>query len=205
MESNPRKPWTYDEFCSFIDLCQGIRKKIFIFLWLSGCRPSEAKRLLWTDINYDEKIIILRTGKKHDKVRQFPLTDDLSALLHSIKPETIYVFSEDGKEINNDQLYHYCKKRMKKLGLLKLTPYGTRHGFGTKLANQNVNAFHIARFMGHSDKSNQTKKINKQKKTRKTKINLFHFCPFIGPFLYKHDHAVRAFRKKSIARNFKPS
>lgn len=49
------------------------------------------------------------------------------------------------------KLFHYCKKRMVRLGAIGFTTYGIRHGFANRLAKQNVNLIYIAELMGHSD------------------------------------------------------
>lgn len=149
-EKNHRSAWTHDIFKMFIKECSGNHKNIFTFLWLTGCRPMELKNLKWTDIDYDEKNITLRCGKNSNVSRKFPLTKELDKFLHKIKMDSVYVFTENKKQVNNDALYHYCKKRLKPLGLNKYTVYGIRHGFGTKLAKQGISAFYIAQLMGHS-------------------------------------------------------
>lgn len=161
--ANPRKPWTFEIFKRFIDQCSGVEKSIFIFLWLTGCRPMEVKNFKWTDINYDEKLIYLRCGKNKEVVREFPLTKEIDILLHSLKIDSVWVFSKDKKQISNDRLYHYCKKRFKRLGINNLSPYGARHGFGTKLANEGVSAFYIASLMGHKKLETTQKYIHSEK------------------------------------------
>lgn len=148
-EANQRKPWTYEVFCKFIKLCEGVEKDIFQFLWLTGCRPIEAKNLKWTDINYDKKVITVRCGKNAEISRNFPITKELDVFFHNLKFDSNFVFSKNKKQINNDTLYQYCKKRLISLGLNEYTVYGIRHGFGTKLAQAGVSSFYIAELMGH--------------------------------------------------------
>jgi integrase/recombinase XerD len=152
VEQNPFKPWTPEIMARFILLTDGIWKKIFQFLWLTGCRPMELKNLRWSDIDYENQTIKFRCGKNSQISRNFPITNDIDRFLHDLKMNGSFVFAApDKKPINNDSLYHYCKKRMVKLGLIGFTVYGIRHGFGTRLARQGVSAFYIAELMGHSD------------------------------------------------------
>lgn len=148
-EANPKKPWTDDVFDKFITTCDGIYEKVFRFLWMTGCRPMELKNLKWTDIDYDEKTIKFRCGKNAQTVRFFPLTEQVDKLLHSLKPTALHVFVDGKNQINNDNLYHYAKHRLRPLNLNAYTVYGIRHGFGTKLAKSGVSAFYIAELMGH--------------------------------------------------------
>ena len=152
VEKNPYKPWSPELFEKFIAQTSGQWRNIFNFLWLTGCRPMEAKNLRWSDIDYDDQVLILRCGKNAYFTRKFPITKTLDQFLHTLKMNGPYVFADENRNpINNDQLYHYCKKRLNRLGCKSFTVYGIRHGFGTKLASQGVNSFYIAELMGHTD------------------------------------------------------
>lgn len=150
-ENRPHKPWPTDIFCEFILHTTGVHTDLFYFLWLTGCRPMEAKNLRWTDIDYENRLITLRCGKNSQIIRQFPLTDDVSKLLHQVKVDSLYIFSDHGQQINNDSLYYYCKDRMKRITTDKYTVYGIRHAFGSRLSEAGANAFHIAFLMGHTN------------------------------------------------------
>jgi len=149
-EKNPHLVWDEKDFHKFLKSTSGIYNKIFQFLWLTGCRPMEVKNLKWTDVNHDEGLLTLKCGKNAGVSRTFPITDDLSKLLHNIKLDSLFVFSDNKTQVSNDLLYHYCKTRLHDLGLKKYTVYGLRHTFGTKLADSGVNVFLIAHLMGHS-------------------------------------------------------
>lgn len=151
-EKNPFKPWSPELYEKFIGLCGGNWRNMFRFLWLTGCRPMELKNLRWTDVDYENQTIKFRCGKNSQISRNFPITNEIDKFLHGLQMNGSFVFTgSDKKPINNDSLYHYCKKRMVKLGLVGYTVYGIRHGFGTRLARQGVSAFYIAELMGHSD------------------------------------------------------
>lgn len=152
IEKNPYRPWSPELFEKFIAETSGQWKNVFNFLWLTGCRPMEAKNLRWVDIDYNEQSLVFRCGKNAHFSRKFPITKELDRFLHALKMNGPFVFADQNKkQINNDQLYHYAKKRLNRLGYKNFTVYGIRHGFGTKLSNQGVNAFVIAELMGHAD------------------------------------------------------
>lgn len=148
-EQNPFSPWPEEIFFKFIFLTEGVHTELFYFLYLTGCRPAEAKNLKWTDIDHDDGIITLRCGKNAQYTRYFPITDELSRLFHQMKPRSQYVFTFEGKQLDNQLLYHYCKDRMKQITDKKLTVYGIRHAFGTNLNAAGVNSLTIANLMGH--------------------------------------------------------
>jgi integrase len=147
VEKNPFKPWTQEIFDKFIKESDSEFKPIFEFLWMTGCRPIEAKNLRWTDVDFESQILTFKCGKNSAIRRKFPITKKLDQFLHCINMQGSHVFHQ----FNADNLYHHCKKRMNRLGLKNYTVYGLRHGFGTRLAKQGVNSFYIAELMGHSD------------------------------------------------------
>jgi integrase len=163
-EANHIKPWTKEVFDKFISKTDGVYKKIFHFLWLTGCRPMELKNLKWTDIDYDEKVIVFRCGKNAQVSRKFPIAVEVDKFLHNLKFDSNYVFTDNKTQINNDLLYHYCKTRLLELGLNNFTVYGIRHGFGTKLAKAGVSAFYIAELMGHAKLETTKRYIHSEKK-----------------------------------------
>lgn len=144
-------PWEKGQFEAFLKRTDGVFKKIFLFLWLTGCRPMELKNLKWTDIDYDQKTINFECLKNRGGKREFPLTQSVDRLLHSMRPDSLFVFSIKKKQINNDTLYQYCKQRLRTLGFKNLTVYGLRHAFACGLDRANINAFTIKELMGHSD------------------------------------------------------
>jgi integrase len=150
-EPNHFKFWNKEQFDIVLKQCTGSWRDCMIFLWLSGARIAEAKNLTWADIDLDNKIIYLKCDKNRSVKREFPLDDELSKLLHSIPCTGLFVFTNAGKQMNGDNLYQYVKKRLKRLGLKNLTPYGIRHSFANRLSEAGVNAFHIQKLMGHAD------------------------------------------------------
>lgn len=172
VESNPYKNWTQKEFNLFIASTDGAWSNLFRFLWLTGCRPIEAKNLKWTDIDYDSGVIIFNCGKNSSINRNFPITDELSVLLHQIEMQCAYVFSKDKKQINNDALYHYAKKRLKKLNLGHISVYGMRHSFAERLAKANVSPYYIQKLMGHSDIKTTMGYVHDDKNNLKQVLNL---------------------------------
>lgn len=157
------KPWPIDVFTQFLMLTTGIRTDLFYFLWLTGCRPMEAKNLRWTDINHDEKKIIFRCGKNAKVSREFPLTDEVSKILHNMRIDGLYIFSENKVQIDNSLLYHYCKDRLKHIGSSQYTVYGLRHTFGSRISAEGANAFDIADLMGHTKMETTKRYIHKDR------------------------------------------
>ncbi len=151
IEKNHFQFWNESQFNAVLKVSTGSWRNLIIFMWLTGARIAEAKNLKWTDVDYENKALFLRCDKNQSIKREFPLDADLDNFLHSVKCESLFVFSINGKQMNGDNFYQYVKKRLRRLGLHKLTPYGIRHSFANRLSVAGVNAFHIQKLMGHSD------------------------------------------------------
>lgn len=164
VENNHFSPWSAKDFEQFIKTTDGDLKYIFKFLWLTGCRPRELINLKWTDIDYEQKTIRFACGKNAQISRTFPMSKDIDALLHTLpKFNASNVFKFKEKVISSDNLYQACKHRLKRLGLEKLTVYGLRHGFATRMSDGGLNAFEIQYLMGHTDIKTTRKYVHENK------------------------------------------
>lgn len=148
---NPHKVWPETVFREFLSRTKDPHTRFFKFLWLTGCRPIEAANLKWTDIDWEKNSITLACGKNSEINRAFPITKELSKLLHEMKPERHHVFFYKNKPMNTGCLYVYVQDRLKHFTKEKYTMYGLRHTFGFRLNKAGANAFAIATLMGHSD------------------------------------------------------
>lgn len=176
IEENHFKPWSDDDFRLFIKRCDGVYKLYFLFMKVTGCRPVEAQRMLWTDINYDQGYIGFRSHKNKGVTRTFPLTPDVDKILHSIKKIGLNVFIDsEGRTLNSDRAYQYAKHRLNADGLRHLTPYGLRHTFANKLNDNDLNAFNIRDLLGHRDIKTTLNYLRKNDKKIGSKIKKIKF------------------------------
>lgn len=140
------------------------------FLFLTGCRPSEAVALQWKHIAEDcsqivfEQALIstgsgrkVRKGLKTQERRRFPCNEKLRNLLRSIKPENAngedLVFpSPEGKPIDfNNFRNRTWKVVLKGLGIEYRKVYQTRHTFITHaLETGKLDVKDVARLVGNS-------------------------------------------------------
>ena len=141
-ESNPYAPWPDDLFDRFIRLTDGVYTKIFLFLFLTGCRGGECMALKWEHIGTDK--LKLKCGKTKGKTRDFPISPDLRDLLSSIEKDSAYVFSINGHCPTTDNLYQYAKHRLNFLEASEYSPYGLRHAFGTSINDEGGSAHDVA-------------------------------------------------------------
>jgi integrase len=130
---------SYSHYASFVE-----------FLFLTGCRPSEAIGLQWKHIAKDCNYIRFEEyvttsgngiptrvqGSKNNKKRQFPCSEKLRNLLISIKPENpdiddLIFPSPKGKVINYNNFCNNAWNRIVDLIKPNTTPYSCRDTFIT--------------------------------------------------------------------------
>lgn len=134
--SDKRKGMNYQHYAPFVE-----------FLFLTGCRPSEAVGLQWQHIAEDYSKIhftgsiatykpIRIEGSKNNKKRWFPCSKRLSQLLQFLCPidveDEMPVFpSPKGKFINYNNFCNTAWKRIVQPIKSKTTPYSCRDTFIT--------------------------------------------------------------------------
>lgn len=139
------------------------------FLFLTGCRPSEAIALQWKNISRDyssihfERAVIttgsgrkMRDGLKTQERRRFPCNVKLQALLKSVKPENYtpakLVFPGfSGKVLNTASFRKTVwKPVLEGLNIEYRKPYQTRHTFITLALEHGLDAKDVAKLVGNS-------------------------------------------------------
>jgi integrase len=124
------------------------------FLSFTGARISEAKRAVWSDVDWQENTLQIHSVKVRgahdaDVTRVIPLNpalkQHLERLRHEQKPELtdrICVLSEC-----QGALTRACKL----VGCKRLTHHDLRHYFVTKCLQAGVDVFTLAKWVGHRD------------------------------------------------------
>ncbi|BAY34638.1 phage integrase [Nostoc carneum NIES-2107] len=140
------------------------------FLFMTGCRPSEAVALQWKHITNDfstirfEQAVVIsesgltsKKGLKTQKKRIFPANNRLAALLKSIKPDAVSgeakVFpSPEGTWIDAHNLTtRGWKGVIEKLdGIEYRKLYQTRHTFITMALKNGMDVKDVAKLVGNS-------------------------------------------------------
>lgn len=143
-------------------------KIVVRFFIKTGIRRKQLLDLIWSDINYEKKEILLSVkGSKNNREWYIPIDDQLIGDLRMIERETLKL-----REINNiDQVFNVCTfnpaycgnnmtdgqldgffRRLSDRVGSKITPHRMRHTLGCHLGNlENVNIFVLQDLFGHSD------------------------------------------------------
>ena len=143
-------------------------KAIFLFMFQTGCRPAEARALLWDDIDQKNMTVTIRHNfseeqhrniTKGKKERTIPITNDVYQMLQG-QPKLLrsdFVFHIQGHPYG-DNLNRIWQRACKLVGIKGITCYeGTRHSFASQLVNKGVSLAIIGEFLGHADKATTDK------------------------------------------------
>lgn len=126
-----------------------------IFLWLTGCRPGEARSLQWENLSFDRATATL-SRHKTDRTRRkrvIILCPMAIELLEMLRNSSEFVFlNSRGNPWKRYAVSGRMKRLRKKLGLpLSAKLYGCRHKFGTDAILKGVGIKTVAVLMGHAD------------------------------------------------------
>ena len=130
-------------------------KRICIFLLKTGARPCEATSLEYSDIDFTNNSVMLKSYKGAgglQRGRRVPLHPDALAVIPQSTPlPTTKVFLKEGSPYaTTKQIQYSFTSATRPLGISK-TPYALRHTFATNLARKGVPPKVIADLLGHSD------------------------------------------------------
>ena len=128
-------------------------KLILSFLYYAGLRLDEARNLKWPDLDFDRKIIHLKTAKG-EKERIIFLHDNLIAQLKFYKAnDSQLLFLSNLKRKYNKRSIELIVKTAAANSRInkKVTPHTLRHSFATHLLEAGVDIRYIQQLLGHKD------------------------------------------------------
>lgn len=134
-------------------------RQVLIFLWYTGCRPGEASKLRWQDVDFDRSLIVLKEHKtsrtqKTPRPRIIPLHPVVVGLLIQLRKrgEGDHVFLTHRKTPwTKDTLVHrVVRARTKAEVSSDAKLYGIRHAFGTRAIVSGVGLKTTSELMGHT-------------------------------------------------------
>jgi integrase len=164
------RKWAEGRYPSGRKVCPSDRKKrvrpssaarfrqVLVFLRFTGCRPGEAVRLRWQDIDLDARELVLRrhkTGKKTRKPRRVPLHPvvlKLLIFLRRLDQPGEHVFLTHRKTPwHRVSLAQRLRRVREAAGVAEDAKlYGLRHRFGTMAILNGVDLKTLAQLLGHA-------------------------------------------------------
>lgn len=153
--------WTQGEVDSVLEKLPTWAKHFFIFMYNTGCRPKEASKVKFSDVDFQRKLVKLRTAKGGSiRERKVPVGDELLEMVDGIRrdrkvksirhnDDPVFLNSH-GNPVHPEVFAEQVRIARRKLKLSdKLIPYGLRHTMCSTLADQNVGLPKIQAIAGH--------------------------------------------------------
>jgi integrase len=134
------------------------------FLFLTGCRPSEAIALRWRHIDAglaritfcEARVYGITKGTKTNKSRIFPINPKLRSLLNAIKPritrgDDLVFPSKNGLGIDEHNLVRrQWNGTLKELGITRRPLYNCRYTFISNCLGKGIQVQQVAAWVGNS-------------------------------------------------------
>lgn len=112
-----------------------------LFMFLTGCRPSEALAVREKDLDLKAATVIIRETKMNNGERKAHLPALLVATLANLEPvagRPLFVYR---KYID---MFWSWRRVVERAGIASLTPHCCRHGFATELLRRRVDVVTVA-------------------------------------------------------------
>jgi integrase len=147
-------------------LIAGCGKKTSTFLQLlkeTAMRCGEAKRIQWTDIDFERRTIRLNLPEKRSNARMWRISAKLTAMLNALPRKTERIFG-NGPITSTKMTFMRARRRLSnKLQnprLLKISFHTLRHWKATMLYHETGDIHYVKRFLGHKSIVNTEIYIN---------------------------------------------
>jgi len=136
-------------------LISGTGKKTSTFLQLlmeTAMRAGEGKSLLWTDIDFEKRLITLNQPEKGGNPRIWKVSPKLIAMLNALPRKNLKVFGDSSMNSSRTTFLKARKRLAAKLQnprLLKISFHTLRHWKATMLYHETKDPFYVKEFLGH--------------------------------------------------------
>ena len=137
------------------NLIAGSSKKVSTFLQLlkeTAMRSGEAKRLLWTDIDFERRIIILNQPEKNGLPRVWNVSSKLLKMLDALSRKSLRAFG-DGPINSIKTTFMKARRRLaaklQNPRLLQIHFHTLRHWKATTEYHRTKDPLHVMQFLGH--------------------------------------------------------
>ncbi|EMH39875.1 site-specific recombinase, phage integrase family [Helicobacter pylori GAM83Bi] len=163
-EATAIMPFNLEEVKTLIENAQSLRLKAFLTVaFLTGMRTGEQLALMWEDIDFNEKKIVINkslnelgsitTPKNKPSMREVDLLEPVGKILKELKESEPasekFVFISMPKRTTMFQ--RAFRALLKALNLKDRKLYTTRHTFASLMLSQGEEAMWVSKTLGHKD------------------------------------------------------
>jgi integrase len=151
---------TPEECDKLLSKADGILHDMIFTILRTGLRFGELIALMWTDIDFERKILTVQRGiakgrmgsTKGNKIRKIPLAADLLEMFAFRIRRSEYVFTDEkGQLLKQMPFCDRIRSLAKKAGIRRIGWHTLRHTFASQLANNGIAIQVIQALLGHSD------------------------------------------------------
>jgi site-specific recombinase XerD len=160
-ENNEVDRWlTEDEERRLLGNSPGWLREIIVFALNTGLRQDELLSLEWNRVNLLRKTILIQKTK-NNKPNTLPLNSIALNILmqkhegkvRSLKNDLVFI-SQSGTKIGKRNLIRAFAQALEKAEIKDFTFHCLRHTFATRLAQNGVDIYKIAKLLNHKDLKN---------------------------------------------------
>ncbi|MFA4744742.1 tyrosine-type recombinase/integrase [Helicobacter pylori] len=163
-EAKAIDPFSLEEVKTLLENAPSLRLKAFLALaFFTGLRTGEQLALMWEDINFNEKKIVINkslnelgqitTPKNKPSIREIDLLEPVGKILKELKESEPankkFVFISMPKRTTMFQ--RAFKTLLRALNLKERKLYTTRHTFASLMLSQGEEAMWVSKTLGHKD------------------------------------------------------
>lgn len=163
-EAKAIEPFSLEEVKTLIENAPSLRLKAFLMVaFFTGMRTGEQLALLWEDIDFNNKTIIINKSlnelgqitspKNKQSIREVDLLEPVEKILKELKESEPankkFVFIDMPKRSSVFQ--RHFKKLLKALNLKERKLYTTRHTFASLMLAHGEEAMWVSKTLGHKD------------------------------------------------------
>lgn len=126
--------------------------RVIKMLMLTGARKSEILNARWTDINFEQQILVIPLSKSGKK-RFIQLSPGAIAILNEQRTNNLseWVFPNKSGRKPLPDIFMYWDKTRKKLGLDDVRLHDLRHSFASFLVNSGCSLYQTQTLLGHAN------------------------------------------------------
>lgn len=154
--------WNVDEFNKFLPYTEGHYRNLFLFIYCTGLRKSEAIGLQYTDFLPDGRVHVWRQLtpqgysdlKTDSSERKIKLTAFLRAYMEPVLkecgPDKPFVFGWH-TSLCHTTVHDKFKEAIEASGVKEIRIHDLRHSFATNAISEGCNIVAVSKYLGHSD------------------------------------------------------